>query len=61
MSKKISHADQLYEAHRLSSLWLYRANLARERGDTALEERHLGRSQVWLDRLTQLEGRAESE
>lgn len=49
----------IQKAHRLSSYWLYLANLAGERGDVELEKRHLERSQKWLDELTNLEGRGE--
>lgn len=38
--------------------WLYKANIARERGDKELEQRHLARAQVWLDRLNEIDGLA---
>lgn len=43
-------------AYQMSSNWLYHANIARERGNTALELRHLARAQKWLDLMNLLEG-----
>lgn len=39
----------LQKARRLGCYWLYYANLAAERGDYELEQRHLARCQVWMD------------
>lgn len=59
MATKATQNDDLYRAHQMASHWLYLANKAAERGDHELEQRHLGRSQKWLDKLTVLEGRGE--
>jgi hypothetical protein len=56
---KSTQNNNLHHAHRMSSHWLYLANKAAERGDYDLEQRHLERSQKWLDKLTVLEGRGE--
>lgn len=45
-----------YRAERLASLWLYRANLAAEKGDHELEQRHLSRAQPHLDKMNRIDG-----
>lgn len=47
------------KAYRLGNYWLYLANLAGERGNTELEQRHLARGQKWLDKLNVLDGLVE--
>jgi hypothetical protein len=54
--------NQKLHAHQMASNWLYYANIAAERGNHALEQRHLARAQKWLDLLNLLDGlRTEDE
>lgn len=48
--------DKIQKARYLGEHWLYLANLAGERGDYNVEQRHLERGQKWLDELNELEG-----
>lgn len=44
------------EATEKAAMWLHRGNLAAERGDHDLAERHYERSQKWHDRMNDLRG-----
>lgn len=48
--------DRIYKARFLGEHWLYLANLADERGEYDLAQRHVERGQKWLDELNELEG-----
>lgn len=54
-SKKPTKA-QIDTAHRHCSNWLYKANLAAERGNAKQEQAYLQKAQYWLDKLNELEG-----
>ena len=60
MKKKTNYNTKDYwHASQRAEHWSYLANMAAERGDKALEQRHLARCQKWLDVMTKLEGRGE--
>jgi hypothetical protein len=46
--------DKLLEAEQMAGRWLHYGNLAAERGDHALAERHYYRAQKWHDRMNDL-------
>ena len=48
--------EKIEQAYRLGSMWKHYANLAGERGDKEMQERHYARAQKWLDILNELEG-----
>ena len=48
--------EEYHKAEMLAGMWLYRANLAAEKGDHEKEQRHLARAQKWLDRMNELDG-----
>lgn len=48
--------QKIIEAEQKSGHWLHLGNLASERGDEALAERHYERSQKWMDRMNELLG-----
>jgi len=43
--------QQMLSAERQAAYWLALGNLASERGDNKLAERHYARSQKWHDRM----------
>lgn len=49
-------SEEFYRAEKLANLWLYRANLAAEKGDSELEQRHLSRAQSHLDKMNRIDG-----
>jgi hypothetical protein len=49
-------ADELIHVEQMAGMWLARGNLASERGDKELAERHYARSQKWHDRMNELMG-----
>jgi hypothetical protein len=48
--------EQAREAEQKAAMWLHWGNLARERGDRDLAERHFGRSQKHHDEMNRLLG-----
>ena len=56
IQKLTSERDQLRHATEMAGLWLYRGNVARERGQMELAERHYERSQKWHDKMNELLG-----
>jgi hypothetical protein len=45
----------LQEVEILGARWLYYGNLASERGDRELAERHYARGQKWHDRMNEID------
>ena len=50
--------QQTLSAERQAAYWLHLGNLASERGEKALAERHYARSQKWHDRMNKGLGNA---
>lgn len=46
--------EAIREATDKAAMWLYRGNLASERGDSAKAERHYERAQKWHDAMNEL-------
>lgn len=44
------------ECCRMASMWLYRGNIASEKGNKELAERHYARCQKWQDKMNRLLG-----
>ena len=53
---KVAIKERIIEADEMAALWLYRGNIASEKGDLEKAERHYERSQKWLDKLNRLLG-----
>lgn len=47
---------KIIEAEEKAGMWLHRANVAAERGETEKAERHYERAQRWLDEANVLRG-----
>lgn len=43
--------EKLSEAEQMAALWLYRGNVASERGQKDKAERHYARAQKWQDKM----------
>lgn len=48
--------DDIANAQRMAEDWNFKGNVARDRGDLELAERHYARAQPWLDKLNRLLG-----
>ena len=48
--------NQVIHAEQMAGMWLHRGNLASERGEQELAERHYARGQKWLDTMNRLLG-----
>lgn len=49
-----NQTSKLIEAEGMAGRWLYLGNLAKERGNAALAERHYQRAQKWHDLMNRL-------
>lgn len=56
MEESEKNRERALEAHQRSSMWLFEANVAAEKGNKQREEMALRKAQYWLDRLNKLEG-----
>ena len=55
----MTQTTTLHEAERMSAYWLHLGNLASERGERALAERHYAKGQPHQDRMNELLGNGE--
>jgi hypothetical protein len=51
---------KLFEAEEKAAMWLYRGNVASEKGNNELAERHYDRAQKWHDKANDLLGWGEA-
>ena len=58
--KTASTLKPYQEYEQMAGLWLHRGNLAAERGNHELAERHYEKSQKWLDKATDARGWGDS-
>ena len=52
--KRATTKEDLQEATEMAAYWLHLGNLASERGEKELAERHYARSQKWHDKMNDL-------
>ena len=56
MIQEAALKDRLAHATQMAAHWLHLGNVAAERRESELAERHYARSQKWHDRMNQLLG-----
>lgn len=56
MREGLRRQIELQDAEQMAGRWLYLGNLAKERGDFDLAERHYARGQKWHDKMNRLLG-----